>query len=50
MEKIYKEKMAEISGGAKCIYHGIGAFFGLVGVILNASAVIDCWNNVHVEN
>ena len=50
MKKISNEKMATIGGGVKCIYHVAGLWFGLIGILLNANAVAECWNNAHVEN
>ncbi|MDN3587356.1 hypothetical protein QWY86_11795 [Pedobacter aquatilis] len=49
MVKISNEKMSSVNGGAKCIYHVAGLWLGLIGVALNANAVIECWNNSHSE-
>lgn len=49
MKKIHKNEMAKINGGAKCIYHAFGLYFGLIGVALNAHSIYECWNNRHSE-
>ena len=58
MKKLNKLKMSKINGGARCIYHfmiapvllSYGAIGGAIGWFSgNDSAVMNCWNNSHIE-
>ena len=49
-------QLENVSGGAKCIYHGAGVLFSLnpLGFAINYftgnfSSVYECWNNNHNE-
>ncbi|MDR0333548.1 MAG: hypothetical protein LBI15_08795 [Dysgonamonadaceae bacterium] len=49
MRKLNENQMLEVSGGAKCIYHGLMLLggFGPIHYLWNLSKVVECWNNEH---
>jgi hypothetical protein len=54
MKRLTTNQLEKNSGGAKCIYHAIGAMFGFnpMGFVINYfsgnyRSVYECWNNNH---
>jgi bacteriocin-like protein len=56
MKELTMSEMENVSGGAKCIYHGMGVLLAgnPIGFAINYfsgnfNAVYECWNNRHKE-
>jgi hypothetical protein len=56
MKKLTIIQLESVSGGAKCIYHGMGVLLAgnPIGFAINYfsgnfKAVYECWNNIHKE-